>query len=250
LQAVQKDNLSVINEALNELYVGSEDYGSLRTSIDEYDNFDQIALAQKCEKHDLLEFRRIASYIYRRNKRYTQSVELSKKDKMMKDAIDTTAASNEQELAESLLEHFVSIKDKACFTATLFTCYELIRPDVVMELAWRNSLTDFAMPFMIQYMRHLHNKVEQLETKTAPPPEEEVSDVAEANAALYGGLGMGGGMMMNDTLMITQGPGGYQQQAAGSMMNGDIPNPYANPSAGYGGNVYGGGYSSGYGGGF
>ena len=42
LKAVQKENLSAVNEALNELYIEEEDYGQLRQSIDDYDNFDQV----------------------------------------------------------------------------------------------------------------------------------------------------------------------------------------------------------------
>jgi hypothetical protein len=47
MRNVQKENLSVVNEALNEMAVLEEDFEGLRTSIDDYDNFDQIQLAQK-----------------------------------------------------------------------------------------------------------------------------------------------------------------------------------------------------------
>lgn len=57
---------------------------SLRASIDAYDNFDTIDLAQRLEKHELIEFRRIAAYLYKRNNRWRQSVELCKKDKLYK----------------------------------------------------------------------------------------------------------------------------------------------------------------------
>merc|ERR1719198_2166976 len=67
LKDVQKENLSVVNEALNELYIDDEDYTSLRESIDSFDHF---ALAMKIERHELLEFRRIAAYIYKKNKRW------------------------------------------------------------------------------------------------------------------------------------------------------------------------------------
>ena len=45
--AVQSNNVSAVNEALNELYVEEEDYERLRESVDMHDNFDQIGLAQK-----------------------------------------------------------------------------------------------------------------------------------------------------------------------------------------------------------
>lgn len=47
MRNVQKENLSVVNEALNEIAVLEEDFEGLRTSIDDYDNFDQLHLAQK-----------------------------------------------------------------------------------------------------------------------------------------------------------------------------------------------------------
>lgn len=31
-----------------------------------------------------------------------------------------------------------------CFAACLFSCYELIRPDVALEVAWANGLTEQA----------------------------------------------------------------------------------------------------------
>jgi clathrin heavy chain len=201
MKSVQKENLSVVNEAINELAIIDEDYEGLRSSIDDFDNFDQIHLAQRIESHELLEFRRIASYLYKRNKRFIQSVALSKSDRMYKDAIDTAAESKDIEIAEELLRFFVSVNDKSSFTACLYTCYELIRPDIVMELAWRHGYTDFAMPFIIQYVRHLHDRVNVLETRTAPPKEESngAASVAAGFAAPLMGLG-------NEPLMITNAP--------------------------------------------
>lgn len=57
---------------------------ALRASIDAYDNFDNITLAQGLEKHELIEFRRIAAYLFKGNNRWKQSVELCKKDKLYK----------------------------------------------------------------------------------------------------------------------------------------------------------------------
>jgi clathrin heavy chain len=56
-----------VNEALNDLYFEGEDHENLRQSIINHESFDQLALAKATEKHELLEFRRIASYLYRRH---------------------------------------------------------------------------------------------------------------------------------------------------------------------------------------
>ena len=45
----------------------------------------------------------------------------------------------------------------------LNTCYDLIKPDVVLELAWRNGMTDYAMPFLINTIREYTTKVIHLD---------------------------------------------------------------------------------------
>lgn len=88
LRSVQSLNNKAINEALNGLLIEEEDFQGLRTSIDAFDNFDNIALAQRLEKHELIEFRRIAAYLYKGNNRWKQSVELCKKDRLFKVSIN------------------------------------------------------------------------------------------------------------------------------------------------------------------
>ena len=39
---------------------------------------------------------------------------------------------------------------KECFASCLFVCYDLIRPDVALELAWMNDMIDFAFPYLLQ----------------------------------------------------------------------------------------------------
>lgn len=79
---MQSLNNKALNECLNQLFIEDEDYESLRASIDVYDNFDNISLAQQLENHNLIEFRRISAYLYKGNNRWKQSVELCKKDKL------------------------------------------------------------------------------------------------------------------------------------------------------------------------
>uniref|UniRef100_A0A673ADK7 Clathrin heavy chain n=1 Tax=Sphaeramia orbicularis TaxID=375764 RepID=A0A673ADK7_9TELE len=159
LRSVQNHNNKSVNEALNNLLTEEEDFQGLRTSIDAYDNFDTIGLAQRLEKHELIEFRRIAAYLYKGNNRWRQSVELCKKDKLYKDAMLYAAESKDAELAETLLQWFLEEGRKECFAACLFASYDLLHPDVVLELAWRHNIMDFAMPYFIQVMREYLSKV-------------------------------------------------------------------------------------------
>mmetsp|Transcript_77481 Transcript_77481/g.134401 ORF Transcript_77481/g.134401 Transcript_77481/m.134401 type:complete len:1720 (-) Transcript_77481:143-5302(-) len=173
LKSVQQHNVAAVNDAVNELYVEGEMFDDLRQSIEDFDNFDQIALAQKLEKHELAEMRRIAALVYKKNKRYKQSIELSKADKMFKDAMETARDSNLPDLVESLLRYFVEAESKECFAACLYTCYDLVKPDVALELAWRKGMLDFAMPYLVQVLREYTSRIDALDKKTQKKEEEE-----------------------------------------------------------------------------
>jgi len=160
-ETVQDLNLSKINEALNDLYIEEEDFSKLRDSI-KHENFNQLDLAKKLESHFLLEFRRISAHLFRINKQYASSIDISKKDNLYKDAIDTAALSKDSKISEELLKFFVDQKKKECFAACLFTCYDLIHPDVGLELSWRFNYQDMAMPYLIQVLREYTFKVNEL----------------------------------------------------------------------------------------
>jgi clathrin heavy chain len=234
LKTVQQHNIATVNEAINELYVEGEQYEELRQSIEDFDNIDQIALAQKLEKHELLEMRRISTLVYKKNKRYKQSIELSKQDKIYGDAMKTASDSGNADLAESLLRFFVEEDNRECFAACLYTCYELIRPDVALELAWRKNMLDFAMPYLIQVLREYTGRIEGLDKKTQKREEAEEKQksapndyVADYLPPMMGGLAPGlgqlaiGNVPLNPGMQMQPGmmqPGMPQQMAPGMMM--------------------------------
>merc|ERR1719160_2001690 len=193
LIATQSHNIKEVNDALYEIYVQEEDHESLAAGVVEFTNFDAIEMAQMCEKHALLQFRRIGAMLYKRSKKWSQSVALSKQDKVWDEAISTAAESSDSALAEDLLNFFVGEKLNACFSACLFTCYSLLQADVVLELAWRNNLQDFAMPFMLQTMRELQGKVDALVEKERKKEEAEAEKKKQEEEALAQGYNGGGG---------------------------------------------------------
>lgn len=181
---MQSLNNKAINEALNGLLIEEEDYQGLRTSIDAFDNFDNIALAQRLEKHELIEFRRIAAYLYKGNNRWKQSVELCKKDGLYKDAMEYAAESKMHEIAEELLLWFLDRKNYTCFGAVLFQCYDLLHADVVLELAWRHDIQQYAMPYFVQVLREYTTKVDELRDLVDNKLEESVNE--QKSSIVYG----------------------------------------------------------------
>ncbi|KAG8255231.1 LOW QUALITY PROTEIN: clathrin heavy chain [Homalodisca vitripennis] len=212
LRSVQSLNNKAINEALNNLLIEEEDYQGLRTSIDAFDNFDNIALAQKLEKHELIEFRRIAAYLYKGNNRWKQSVELCKKDRLFKDAMEYAAESKNADVAEELLSWFLEKGSHDCFAACLFQCYDLLHPDVILELAWRHNIMDFAMPYLIQVTREYTSKVDKLVESDQRRAEEHSEQEHKPM------------IMPEPQLMLTAGPG-----IIGPGYSPAYPNSYTTP---------------------
>lgn len=162
LIAVQHQNISVVNDAYHDLLIEENDYKSLRDSVDSFDRFDPIDLAQRLEKSELIFFRQIAAHLFAKNKKWNKSIALSKEDKLWKDAIRTAAISGKPQVAEDLLRYFVDIGNKECYVATLYACYELIAADVVDEISWRFGLNDYTMPYFINQKREQLDLVSQL----------------------------------------------------------------------------------------
>ena len=226
---VQTQNKRAVNDAINDLLIEEEDYKTLRDSVENYDNYDPVDLASRLEQHELVFFRQIAANIYRKNKRWEKSIALSKQDKLFKDAIETSAMSQKSEVVEDLLRYvcrltlslifwltflqFVDIGSRECYVGMLYACYDLIRLHVVMELSWRHGLTDFTMPFMINYMSQQASTIETLkrdneERKTREAKEQKEED----NTPILGG----------SRLMLTQGSASPMPY---SQTNGITPQP-------------------------
>ncbi|KAG5447542.1 Clathrin heavy chain 1 [Clonorchis sinensis] len=199
LRFVQQNNANnkAVNEALNNLLIEEEDYQALRHSIETHTNFDHIALAQKLEKHELTEFRRLAALLFKGSSRWAQSIDLCKRDKLYTDAMQYACESRNPEIAEELLRWFLAENLPDCFSACLYRCYDLLRPDVVLELAWRNGLVDMAMPFMIQAMRELTTKVDRLEHSEQTRAAEEEKAEHAVNP-----------LVMREPQLMLTGPGG------------------------------------------
>ncbi len=103
LRSIQPANIQSVNDELNELYLKSKDYESLRKSVSQYDQFDAIKLAETIESSESPEFRRISAIIFRKNKNYKKSIKLLIQDRFYLDAIETGMESNSKELCKNLL---------------------------------------------------------------------------------------------------------------------------------------------------
>jgi clathrin heavy chain len=210
---------------LNDLLIEEEDYKTLRDSVSNYDNYDAMDLAQRLEKHDLVFFRQIAANIYRKNKRWEKSIALSKQDKLFKDAIETAALSGKTDVVEDLLRYFVDIGSRECYVGMLYACYDLIRPDVILEISWRNNLNDFTMvclisnmslitltfvqPYMINFLAQQAATIELLKKDNEERKAREATQQKEEDTPILG-----------SRLMLTQGPVGSAPS----------PGPYQQPN--------------------
>ncbi|KXS95108.1 hypothetical protein AC578_7424 [Pseudocercospora eumusae] len=214
---VQPQNKRAVNDAINDLLIEEEDYKQLRDSVENFDNYEAVALAQRLEKHDLVFFRQIAASIYRKNKRWDKSIALSKQDKLYKDAIETSAISGKTEVVEELLRYFVDIGSKECYVGMLYACYDLIPLHTVMEISWRHGLNDFTMPFMINYMSQQAATISDLKRDNDERKAKEAANAPKEDT---------GPILGQSRLMLTQGP--IQAQPTGYMQ--PQPTGYGQPN--------------------
>merc|ERR1712127_952351 len=104
-------------------------------------------------------------------------------------------------------------------------CYDLLRPDVVMELSWKHGMNDFAMPFFIQTMREMTERVDKLEQNDKLRQQNKDSaKEAEESAPVT--------MINNPQLMLTQGMTG--------LPNGHLPGMNGGAMGAAGGAIFGG----------
>jgi clathrin heavy chain len=80
--------------------------------------------------------------------------------------METVAESKDPALAEDLMRSIMEMEDKELVAAMLYTCYELIKPDVALEVAWRSDLMEFVMPYFIQFVKDLSTRVETVQKST------------------------------------------------------------------------------------
>jgi len=94
----------------------------------------------------------------------------------------TVAESKDETLCEELLAFFIENENKECFAACLFTCYDLVKPDVAMELSWRHGYLDFAMPYLIQVVKEYVHKVDHLVESNTNREKKEAEEEAAAES--------------------------------------------------------------------
>merc|ERR1711871_826369 len=213
LVSVQTSNLSAVNEALNAILIEEADFEGLRESIETYDAYDAIGLAKQLEGHELLEFRRISCLVYKKLKKYSASIKLSLEMGQTKDAMATVAVSGQAELAEELLQKFVDTEAKEAFGALLFTCYDLLKPDLVMEKAWRAGWSDVAMPYFVQTLRDMNAKINMLMDERKERQAKEAKEGEDQNSANQG-------LVYAQQMLPPATGGGYSQSGYGNGMGG------------------------------
>lgn len=101
----------------------------------------------------------------------------------------------------------------------LYACYDLIRPDLVLEISWRHGLHDFTMPYMINMLSQQTKELALLKADNeARKTKEAAQEKHEDETPILGG----------NRLMITAGPGagaGNISPAPYSHTNGFAPQP-------------------------
>lgn len=100
----------------------------------------------------------------------------------------------------------------------LYTCYELVKPDVALEVAWRQGLQEYVMPYFIQFVKDLSTRVETVQKSTEDIKKK---DVQKQEDEMNRPLDMEMNFMMPGMGMNTGGPAAIMP-APGAMGQGQF----------------------------
>lgn len=164
LISVLEKNNSVVNTAYHDLLIEEEDYKSLNSSIENETNnrFNKLDLAERLENHDLVFFRQISATLYTKEKKFNKAISILKNDKLWADLIKTATLSKSTKIAHELLDYFVETGNRECFVALLYTAYEYISYDYVLELSWLHDLSNFIKPYEISITYETQKKIKEV----------------------------------------------------------------------------------------
>jgi clathrin heavy chain len=95
----------------------------------------------------------------------------------------------------------------------LYACYDLIRPDVILEISWRYGLNDFTMPYMINMLAQQTAAVELLTKDNEERKAREASQRKEEDNT----------PILGSRLMLTQGSVGAPSPVPYGQTNGITP---------------------------
>lgn len=164
LVAIQGSHITAVNTALNELLLAEEDAAGLAASFERSDRFDSAGMAAKLAAHERVDIRRLAARLHTMNGQWREAVACLLNDALYTEAIRTASASRDPAIAEELLTTVAEeLKDGTLFVGCLYSCFDLLRPDLVLELAWSNKWMDLAMPYMCQTLKASHERIIRLE---------------------------------------------------------------------------------------
>jgi len=167
LVQVLPTNTRKVNEAYFDLLIQAKKPAVLQEVVAKVDNFDASALAERLEHHPELPFRRIAVQLLIKVRRWKHAMALAKQDAGWQDAMQVAHHSQSVEMAEHLLEYFAEKQDQQAFAKCLETCYDYVRPETALHLAWSKKWWDLAVPYFARYLRQSSERMAALEHQLA-----------------------------------------------------------------------------------
>ncbi|KAH8740767.1 clathrin heavy chain [Cryptosporidium ryanae] len=185
LETIYEENIQIVNESLINLYIDKVQVDKLMKLITTCDNYDQASLSIRLEKHPVNELRKIAVSLLNKNSNYKQALSICQKEMLIDEAILVVYKSGNPALIEELLEFLLINDKKDNFIACLYTCYEYLRPDVILELAWKHNCLDITVPYFIQSVRDMNGRIEALEKKLESVRLSEVNTATTTSSGVH-----------------------------------------------------------------
>lgn len=171
------DGLIDINNELVNIYITQKDSKALIALIKKTTNFDTYkTLERLIDEKQTPALRRAAVQLYSALKRFDDGMQYAIANRYYDEASECADCSENGDKCENLLRMICSneFPDKdirrEIFAVAVARCGHRAHPDVIMELAWRFNMMDFAMPYLIGQLRTMHDRIAELEHQRAAKP--------------------------------------------------------------------------------
>jgi len=109
-------------------------------------------------------------------KRVPGTLSILKEQRLWKDAINVATLSQNQEVAEDLLSYFITTGNREAVIALLYSAYNLIGYDFILEEAWVNDLESLIKPYEISVKKEQFDLVQKISKKLDESSLEDAED--------------------------------------------------------------------------
>lgn len=152
-QAQNPGNL-VVSTGLNDHLIQINDYYGLIDSIKKCPSIDAVTISENLKSSEQRHFRVLAAKLMANSGEFARALSILIEEDALIETLMILSQSSNVQYAEAILGRYSRIRNAVMFMAVSYVLYDLLRPDIIYELAQRSQFQELSMPLFCQILRH------------------------------------------------------------------------------------------------